>query len=367
MSRLADADPHGADLRELREQYDYDALATCATDGLCALACPVRIDTGALVRRLRAEAHAPWKRTLARYAAAHYAWVEAAARGALRAGRLLGLRSGGASLPAPARRLAAPAEVPGADAVIFVSCVSRIIGAPAGETLPVSLVMQRVAARAGRQLTRTATPAGTCCGLAFASKGWTDAATIALTAAVDRLWTATDGGRLPVVIDNSPCAAHLAHPLVALDPVRRERHARIRWLDGVEYAHIELLDRLDPELLAGTAIVHPVCSVRKAGRQAQLVAILARCHERATVPISTGCCGFAGDTGFRLPELSASATRAEAMEIAELGTGAGYSSSRTCELALERSTGRVFRSFWYALDRATRDRRQGRENSLSSR
>ena len=39
----------------LAADYDYDGVQTCAADGMCATVCPVHIDTGALVRRLRAE------------------------------------------------------------------------------------------------------------------------------------------------------------------------------------------------------------------------------------------------------------------------------------------------------------------------
>ena len=42
-------------LKELTQRYDYDGIQTCAADSMCAVACPVDIDTGALVKRLRAE------------------------------------------------------------------------------------------------------------------------------------------------------------------------------------------------------------------------------------------------------------------------------------------------------------------------
>src|SRR5690606_8337647 len=45
--------------RALDEQYDYDAVQTCAVDGMCLTACPVLINTGDLTRRLRAEDAGP--------------------------------------------------------------------------------------------------------------------------------------------------------------------------------------------------------------------------------------------------------------------------------------------------------------------
>ena len=39
--------------------YDYDAVQTCAVDGMCQTACPVLINTGDLVKRLRARGARP--------------------------------------------------------------------------------------------------------------------------------------------------------------------------------------------------------------------------------------------------------------------------------------------------------------------
>ncbi|NUT31791.1 MAG: FAD-binding oxidoreductase, partial [Hamadaea sp.] len=43
--------------RRLAREYSYDAVDTCAVDGMCATACPVLINTGDLTKRLRAERH----------------------------------------------------------------------------------------------------------------------------------------------------------------------------------------------------------------------------------------------------------------------------------------------------------------------
>ena len=43
-------------LESLVRDYHYDGLETCAADSYCAIACPLHLDTGQLVKRLRAEA-----------------------------------------------------------------------------------------------------------------------------------------------------------------------------------------------------------------------------------------------------------------------------------------------------------------------
>jgi D-lactate dehydrogenase len=73
-----------------------------------------------------------------------------------------------------------------------------------------------------------------------------------------------------------------------------------------------------------------------------------------TVPFSAGCCGFAGDRGFLLPELTDSATRLEAAELRAAQFDGFFSSSRTCEIGMTRATGRLCRSFIFLLEQATR-------------
>ncbi|MGC5322121.1 FAD-binding and (Fe-S)-binding domain-containing protein [Micromonospora arida] len=55
--------------RELTADYEYAAVDSCAADSLCVTACPVGIDTGAAMKRLRAERHTPRAQRTARTAA----------------------------------------------------------------------------------------------------------------------------------------------------------------------------------------------------------------------------------------------------------------------------------------------------------
>lgn len=78
------------------------------------------------------------------------------------------------------------------------------------------------------------------------------------------------------------------------------------------------------------------------------------CSDRASIPRDAGCCGFAGDRGFLVPELTASATAREAGEVLALTHDGYYSSSRTCELGMTRATGKPYQSIWFLLEQATR-------------
>ena len=79
--------PAGSPVRRaLAEQYEYDAVETCAADGTCALACPVGIDTGELIKLVRRHERGARAERAARTVAEHFATVERASRGALRVG-----------------------------------------------------------------------------------------------------------------------------------------------------------------------------------------------------------------------------------------------------------------------------------------
>ncbi len=367
MARLASHEPDSRQLRELEADYAYEGLDTCAADGLCATGCPVSIDTGKLVKRLRARAHSAVAQQAAQLVAERFALAERAARLALRLARGLNrafgarlARSGGRArllleLPRAAREL--PSTARSADAAVyFPCCLTRVLGAPAdrpGEA-PLASVVLEVARRAGVALWIPDDVAGHCCGMPFGSKGLAAAGAAAAGRTVDALWRWSGGGSRPIVVDASPCSFTLRHARPDLAPRRAERFDALRIADGVEFAHDVLLPRLSLVRAPGAVALHPVCSALKLDLGPKLERLAAACAERAEVPIAAGCCGFAGDRGFSVPELTAAALREEATEIGVRAYTAFVSSSRTCEIGLTRATGRPYRSFWYLLEEASR-------------
>jgi D-lactate dehydrogenase len=197
---------------------------------------------------------------------------------------------------------------------------------------------------------------GLCCGMAFASKGLFEAARVSAQRTADALWNASDGGRLAVVTDASPCAGTLGDSVAE---ALKEKGRQVRMLDFPAFWADEVLPSLDETpRRPGTAILHPTCTLLKEGGLGQLLAV-ARAHaERVEVPRFAECCGFAGDRGFLVPELTASATEIEASEIRRLletETGAGlYSTCRTCEIGMGRAVGRPFRSLVHLVHEAVR-------------
>jgi len=332
-----------AGARALSVGLDYAMTETCATDGLCATACPVGIDTGALVKRLRATSHGTAAEAGARWAARSFASVESMARLALR------LPSPWPGLPGPAGPLPDTGPASDADAVYFPSCVTRVLGASLASTIVT------VAGRAGLALHIPGDVAGACCGMPFSSKGYSEAHAIAANRAVERAWRWSDTGRLPVMVDTSPCAYAFSTCRAVLIGENQKRFDAMRFVDGIRWAHDTLAPRLPVRRKIARVAMHPVCSVTKLGLVETLASTLRAVAEDVVVPVASGCCGFAGDRGFTHPELTEAATRAEARELVEAAPCDLYvSSSRTCELGLSRATGFAFVSFWDALDAASR-------------
>ncbi|MGA2083347.1 MAG: FAD-binding and (Fe-S)-binding domain-containing protein [Holophaga sp.] len=362
----------------LQDAYGYMAVDTCAADGLCATACPVSIDTGALVKRLRRTSHSARANAAALKIARHFAKVEPLVRLGLRSGHLVQSLFGPGAMAAVTRLLraaagtathqwskemprAAKASLPrtspeGAQAVYFPACISRLMGALPGEPADLSLpdVMVALARRAGVGLHIPDDPQGVCCGVPFSSKGYAEAHAHTVNQAVERFWRWSGEGRLPVVMDTSPCTYGMKTCRPYLTPENQARFDRLSIVDSVEFAHDELLPRLTVTRKLGSVALHPVCSVTKMDLTPKLQAIAQACAEEVVIPRDAGCCGFAGDRGFLFPELTASATRHEAEEVCAREFDGQFSSSRTCEVGMTRATGKIYRSYLYMLEAATR-------------
>ncbi|MFI6017679.1 FAD-binding and (Fe-S)-binding domain-containing protein [Streptomyces sp. NPDC051287] len=357
--------------RALEADYAYAAVDSCAADSLCVTACPVTIDTGAVMKRLRAERHTATAQRAGNATARHWGTAVKGVRAALNTAHVL---------PAPAlraatgavRRLGAGELVPPwADdiprggparpaprhpaqprAVFFAACIGSVFAAE-GTTGGASAAFLRLCERAGVQVTVPDELPGLCCGTPWQSKGYTDGHRTMAARTLEALWRASDQGRLPVVCDASSCTHGLEQlPDVLAEP-DRARFAALRFVDSVVFTAEHLLPALpEPRRLTSLAL-HPTCSTVHLGIDGALRTVAAAVSDAVTVPDTWGCCAFAGDRGLLHPEITASATAAQAAEI-NSGTYDAYAScNRTCEMGMTRATGRLYRHVLELLDEAT--------------
>ncbi len=369
--------PKGSPVQsKLLEQYEYEGLETCAADGSCGPACPLAIDTGKLVKELRARQHDERAERQAAGLARRWRRVEHFARAGLRAGRPLGGLPGraGARLARafvsdelvpdfpPQMPHAASVRMPktereGAAAVYMPACVNRIFGrprgAPRGPSLPEAMV--ELSARAGQPVWIPDDAPGHCCGVPWSSKGFKQGHELMANRTVEAMWGWSGEGELPIVIDASSCSLGLRDEVApALNDENRERHAKLTVLDSVAWAHDRLLPGLTTTAKVGSVAIHPTCSTRHLGLTSQLRGLGEAVAEDVFVPIRATCCGMAGDRGLLHPELTRSATADQAAELEGRDHDAYLCSNRTCEIGLQQGTGRAYESIVLALERATR-------------
>ncbi|MBF4471701.1 FAD-binding and (Fe-S)-binding domain-containing protein [Flavobacterium sp. HJJ] len=84
INRLEEANDDPQRLADIRKDVTYQLDETCATDGLCALACPVHIDTGKFVKTWRANKLSAGNKKTAAYIGSHMAGTTSVMRTGLK-------------------------------------------------------------------------------------------------------------------------------------------------------------------------------------------------------------------------------------------------------------------------------------------
>lgn len=362
---------------QLLKEYQFDGLDTCAVDGLCATACPVDINTGDLVKRLRRENHSTVENTVAKVVAAQFKWVEYSTRLGLKAGhfvnRILGKRSMNkitrsmrklvSFFPLWTDQLAAPPNLSSlnrnlstdASILYFPSCISRTMGTYAGKEKNIMETFLSVCDKTGIKVNVLQHAIGSCCSQIFSSKGFSAAQQFTARSIFEKLWKESNEGSLKIVIDVSSCAYTLHHLKPSLTPDQQVRFDKLTILDSVDFLHDLVLPRVKQIDKKGKIVLHPVCSLNKMKTTNKLTRLAEAFAQEVTVPLNAGCCGMAGDRGFLIPELTHSATAAEAGEVKLHKYDGYYSSTKTCEMALSEAVGKDYESILYLADEAMGD------------
>jgi len=355
---------------ELTQQYQYDGLDTCAVDGMCATSCPVDINTGDLVKRLRARQNGRFSQWVALRAAKQFKVTAALVRTGVTTGHLAGKILGGKNLETMTVRLhklwsvipvwnhrltpasgniklvAQPVNTRG-EVIFFPTCIGRVMGTP-GEDLSATFI--RLSEKAGYKILIPNQHDALCCGQAFGSKGYPEASAYKANQAISKLYEISKHGEVPVVLDVSSCTYTLRHCRAVLDDENRARYDKLVFLDSTEYLERYILPHGGPIKKAERVVLHPVCAAVKMGQDGLLAKVAAQLAQEVIVPPNSGCCGMAGDRGFLFPELTHSATAKEAADVPQ-GCSGYYSTSRPCELALSDATGQDYQSILFLAEK----------------
>ena len=344
ISRLSHSGDDPKRLVALEQSYAYQGNDTCAACGMCSTACPVGINTGDLTRQLRGRKNQRWQ-ALAAFTARHFAAVSMMARLGLTAGRMVS-----ALLPFwhKAMPTANYAKVktakPGLQPIIYLAGCSGRVMAPQAESNDKRSLLQvstDLLAKAGYQLIVPEGIDSQCCGMPFQSKGQFTAASQKQQQLQQWLLQVTHNGELPVFSDTSPCSLTLQGKL----------DSRLNIIDSIDFLLQNVLPKLSFTKLSEPVALHLTCSANQLGHGDKLKQLLAACTDKVVVPEGISCCGFAGDKGFVLPELNASALSALKQQVSACSQG--VSTSRTCEIGLSRHAGFEYQHIIYLLDRCS--------------
>jgi D-lactate dehydrogenase len=367
MKRLETAGDTATREALLRDYY-FDGMETCATDGMCAANCPVGINTGDLIKRLRRENNSAFQNKMALLTARNFSFLEGSLRLTLKTGfflnRVFGknfmknLTSAGKNLipmmPLWSNYLSQPPRSiktiqttgsnnpsPAAQRppiIYFSSCISRMMG---GDCFDLFLSVCKKADIPVRLLNNVE---GICCGQIFSSKGFVEAFRFTANRTIEKLWEIADDGKIPLVLDVTSCTQTVKNCRDFLTDENKARFDKMTFLDVIDFAADYLLPNLKITKPKDKIVFHPVCSAHKLGLLPKLQAFGEACAVQADIPVLAGCCGMAGDRGFYYPQLTSAATKTESREVNQTPYDGYYSTSKTCEIALSEAVGENYES-----------------------
>jgi D-lactate dehydrogenase len=370
MSSLAKSGHEPHILASLTKAFKYEGNETCATDGLCATSCPVKIDTGKLIKALRTEEIGTGQKR-AVWIADRMSRVTAAARTALSVvgffhsilgtNLMKGISGGMRTLSGNRIPLWNPYMPLGSKAidikavlksdnprkvVYFASCINRAMGVSKEHRTEKQLSdkIVQLLNKGGFEVIYPENLNQLCCGMAFSSKGYTEAGTKKSNELEAALLIASQNGKYPVLCDMSPC----------LYTMKENMAPTLKLYEPVEFILDCLLPWLEITPLPETITVFPVCSMKKMGLEDKLVELAEKCAAKVMVP-QTNCCGFAGDRGFSFPELNRHGLRDLKNQLPG-DIKQGYSTSRTCEIGLSLHSGISHQSIVYLVDQVSKSK-----------
>ncbi|MEZ8824163.1 FAD-binding and (Fe-S)-binding domain-containing protein [Vibrio amylolyticus] len=361
---------------ELEKLFDYQGIDTCAATGLCADRCPVGINTGDLVKKLRSQRYeklTPLVKWTAKWSADHFSSVASMARVGLKANKaattLMGNKAVG-GMTNGLRKLTKGStptwmpEYPKANAhrvqneldsksnesatlrkvVYMPSCASRNMGQQndAQDSRPLTEVTLSLLNKAGFEVIAPDKLNDQCCGMPYDSKGANDIANQKSQQLEAALWEASEQGKYPVLMDTSPCAKlsieKFSKPMEIFEPTA--------------FVMTHLKTHLNFEPIDETVMLHVTCSSRRMGLENDMLSLAKACTSEVIVPEHIQCCGWAGDKGFTTPELNAAAVHPLKEQVPS-NCSRGFSNSRTCEIGLSHHSGVPYQSILYLVDEVT--------------
>ncbi|MFQ3575224.1 MAG: FAD-binding and (Fe-S)-binding domain-containing protein [Cytophagales bacterium] len=318
----------------LPQNLQYQLTDTCAVDGLCAVDCPVEINTGEMVKKIRNENNSTVSNLLAKGVSRNLFLYEFVIKMGLRISPKQMLKTSLRTIPKNFNKnpkTHRSSEETNPDLIFFSTCAPRLMGTQSTHD---SFYVKSLCDLAGLKV-KFINPSGQCCGQAFSSKGFFESG-MEVASKLARLIEKTPNAHsIPIIFDTSSCTQHF-------NDVAKQHHLNL--IDSVDFIHDLLLPKLKPTIIKKNSVFHhPVCSLQKLNNAEKAKHILNSIFEKVVIPNEQTCCGMAGDRGFKFPELTHSATKQEVSQISKHEQASFFcSSSPSCNINLSFQTGKDF-------------------------
>jgi D-lactate dehydrogenase len=364
-------------LENLIQDFKFDGLDTCAVDGLCAVDCPVEINTGNLVKRLRKENHSKIANELAQHIAKNFSHYEFGLTFLLKIGKAINRTMGKKSMFKISNSIKKaipnfPLWSYGLDShiqkykfetnkvditanketiIYFSTCVSRVLGGN-NDKKSLQATVESIANKLNFQI-KYPNQLNACCGQIFSSKGFTNAYQVLANQIIENLWVSTENGKLPILIDVSSCTQTILSSENLLSIENKLKFKQLKFWDTINFIDELVIPKVNVGLNVKkkkSVALHPVCSLQKLNLDEKFKQIAQYFSEDVFVPIASGCCGMAGDRGFIIPDFIKSSTLFESEEINLNRFDGYYSSAKTCEMAISQNTNQNYESILYLVD-----------------
>lgn len=370
ISRLQSSGEDATRLTAMLKDAQYFSDETCATDGLCALLCPVKIDTGKFIKDHRHSQISEKGKRNAEKLGSQMDRVTAIGRAgldfvgfwqsilgdSLMSGIAGGMRNISGNripkwnkdMPRGSHKIKHSVVNAGKEdkVVYFPSCINRTMGKSKGYDkgdVELTKKTEELLTRAGFTILYPEGLDNLCCGMAFSSKGYKEEGLRKLKELENALFKASEGGKYPILFDMSPCF-YTFHADYTND--------KIKVYDPIQFMLEYVMPKLEIKHPREVVTIFPVCSVKKIGMEQNLVKLAKMCAKEITL-VESNCCGFAGDRGFTYPELNEHGQR-HLQEQIPADCKDGYSTSRTCEIGMSEYSNINFKSIFYLIDEVTK-------------
>ncbi len=344
--------------RALSKDHSFNTQLTCAVDGMCEIGCPINIDTGDYVKSLRNEQHGKISLKTARWMADNfkitvftiglliklleltsYIFGQKFVQTALSKFNKITkhrVHSWNPKLASIKKQLNKRDLASETTYLYYPSCINRTISAD-GKGNSLIDIMSEIAQHCGIKLIIPDNVEETCCGTSFSSKGYKQADKVIFKKSINLLYSVSNNGKIPIIVDTSPCTYKFQNPKTKLFDATMNKWNKLKFVDIIPFLK-NITEEIDKPPLKKKIVLHPTCSTHKMEHLDVMKKLASNCAEEVIIPQNTSCCGFAGDRGLIIPELSTNAIEKNKQYLSdEEKQYDGYSSSRFCEIGLSTS------------------------------